>query len=344
LEESSEFETLLEKDRYTMSYLKSIAYFPICWRICIANSIFWLLLILLIPLSAFSGTWSKIGENTDHELQSKLEALTRDFRGDVGVYVRHLSSGRTAAIRADELFPTASMIKVPILLALFERFENGGLDYHRELVYRDSLLYAGSDILGSFKDGEKIAFGKVAMLMITTSDNTAALWCQNLAGTGTAINDWLERNGFEITRMNSRTPGRNKDWEKYGWGQTTPREMAELLVMIREGRAVSPMASEEMYRILARIYWDGEALSQIPPTIQAASKQGAVSQSRSEVVLVNAPSGDYVFCLITKNQEDQSWQYDNEGFVLIRNLSRLLWRYFEPDSHWAPKPEIKKWW
>jgi beta-lactamase class A len=309
-----------------------------------ANSIFWLLLILLIPLSAFSGTWSKIGENTDHELQSKLEALTRDFRGDVGVYVRHLSSGRTAAIRADEPFPTASMIKVPILLALFERFENGGLDYHSELVYRDSLLYAGSDILGSFKDGEKIAFGKVAMLMITASDNTAALWCQNLAGTGTAINDWLERNGFEKTRMNSRTPGRNKDWEKYGWGQTTPREMAESLVMIREGRAVSPMASEEMYRILARIYWDGEALSQIPPTIQAASKQGAVSQSRSEVVLVNAPSGDYVFCLITKNQEDKSWQYDNEGFVLIRNLSLLLWRYFEPGSRWAPKPEIKKWW
>ncbi|MDP7239546.1 MAG: serine hydrolase, partial [Candidatus Latescibacteria bacterium] len=77
-----------------------------------------------------------------------------------------------------------------------------------------------------------------------------------------------------------------------------------LLVLIREGRAVSPAASNDLYRHLTRIYWDDEALSQIPPTVQVASKQGAVSQSRSEVVLVNAPSGDYVFCIITKNQTD----------------------------------------
>jgi beta-lactamase class A len=58
-------------------------------------------------------------------------------------------------------------------------------------------LYAGEDILGSFKDGEKIALSKVAMLMITTSDNTASLWCQAMA-TGTAINEWLAANGLKI--------------------------------------------------------------------------------------------------------------------------------------------------
>jgi beta-lactamase class A len=108
--------------------------------------------------------------------------------------------------------------------------------------------------------------------------------------------------------------------------------MAELLVMIRDGRAVSPSASEEIYRYLTRIYWDDEALSQIPPTVQVASKQGAVSRSRSEVVLVNAPRGDYVFCVITKNQEDTSWDDDNEGFVLLRDVSRLSWDYFEPGA------------
>ncbi len=107
--------------------------------------------------------------------------------------------------------------------------------------------------------------------------------------------------------------------------------MAELLMMIREGTAVSREASEEMYRALTRIYWNDEALSQIPPYVQAASKQGAVSASRSEVVLVNAPHGDYVFCLITNNQEDTSWEDDNAGYVLLREVSRLLWKYFEPD-------------
>ena len=282
-------------------------------------------------------------EQVDTVLVQKLRGLIQGFHGDVGIYVRHLPTGRTAAIRADELFPTASLIKVPILVALFDKIERGELDYHSKLVYRDSLLYPGEDILGSFKDGEEITLSKVVMLMITVSDNTAGLWCQHLAGTGTEINRWLEAHGFRWTRVNSRTPGRRADWEKYGWGQTTPREMAELLVMIREGRAVSPAASEEMYRVLTRIYWDGQALSQIPPTVQVASKQGAVDQSRSEVVLVNAPSGDYVFCVITKNQEDESWSKDNEGFVLLRNVSRLLWQHFEPESDWIPAPGIEKW-
>ena len=279
----------------------------------------------------------------DTHLTENLQKLITGFPGTAGIYVRHLASGRTAEIRADELFPTASMIKIPILLSLFERIESGTITYDEEFVYRDSLYYPGEDILGSFKDGEKILLSKLVMLMITMSDNTASLWCQHLAGTGLQINQWLSEHGFEKTRMNSRTPDRRKDWETYGWGQTTPREMAELLVMIREGKAVSAAASEEMYRVLCNIYWNGEALSQIPPYIQAASKQGAVDESRSEVVLVNAPSGDYVFCVITKNQKDTSWEYENEGYVLIRAVSRYLWHYFEPASDWQPAPGFEKW-
>ncbi|MFK7848341.1 MAG: serine hydrolase [Rhodothermales bacterium] len=265
----------------------------------------------------------------DAFLQSRLEKLVKSFNGDVGIYVRHLPSGETASLHASNLFPTASLVKVPILLKIFDLIEQGELDYEQKLVYRDSLLYAGEDILGSFKDGEEIALSKVIMLMITTSDNTASLWLQHLAGTGSAINEWLQAQGFEHTRVNSRTEGRQANWKQYGWGQTTPREMAELLVMIREGKAISQEASEEMYRVLTRIYWNDEALSQIPPYIQAASKQGAVNQSRSEVVLVNAPKGDYVFSVITKNQEDQSWEANNEGFVLLRDVSRMLWQYFD---------------
>jgi beta-lactamase class A len=308
-------------------------------------------LFVLIVMLLFNWTASlaqkdsfAVKELPDPVLQEKLSAMVKDFRGDVGMYVRHLPTGRTAAIRADELFPTASMIKVSIMLRLFEKMHEGKLDYHASLVYRDSLLYPGEDILGSFRDSAKIPLSEIVLLMLTMSDNTASLWCQALADSGQAINSFLERNGIHNTRVNSRTPGRRPDWEKYGWGQTTPREMCELLTMIRDGRAVSPDASEEMLRVLSRTYWDSEALSQIPPFVHTASKQGAVDESRSEVVLVNAPSGDYVFCVITKNQKDTSWKADNEGYVLLRNVSRLLWKYFEPKSDWEPTPAIDKWW
>ena len=274
----------------------------------------------------------------DSTLQAKLVPLVGSFHGRVGVYVRHLASNRTVQIDADAIFPTASMIKVPILIGAFDAMERGDLEFAEELVYTNSLLYPGEDILGSYADSAKILLAQVLMLMITASDNTAALWTQHLAGTGTRINSWLAQNDFEHTRINSRTPGRHTDWENHGWGQTTPREMAELLVMIREGKAVSQASSEAMYRYLTRSYWNGEALSQIPPWVQAASKQGAVSRSRSEVVLVNGPSGDYVFCVITKDQADERWAADNEGYVLLRNVSAVLWNHFEPDHPWVPPP------
>jgi beta-lactamase class A len=63
-----------------------------------------------------------------------------------------------------------------------------------------------------------------------------------------------------------------------------------------------------------------------------------LDRSRSEVVLVNAPSGDYVFSVITKQQADSSWAEDNEGFVLIRRVSAILWHHFEPRHPWIPDP------
>ncbi|MEE9162986.1 MAG: serine hydrolase [Candidatus Neomarinimicrobiota bacterium] len=306
-----------------------------------------ILLIMMILTGTTTPNRAGGGEQpegqVDRRLQSRLVALTEDFHGDVGIYARHLSTGRHVAIRADELFPTASLIKVPILLALFEKINAGELDYHGVLTYHDSLLYAGVDLLGSFKSGEGITLSRLVLLMITMSDNTASLWCQELAGGGTAINAWLEEHGFPLTRVNSRTPGRHADWEAFGWGQTTPRELTRMLVMIREGRAVSPAASEEMYRVLSRVFWDAHALSQVPPTVEVASKQGAVNRSRSEVALVNGPSGDYVFAVVTRNQVDESWGRENEGFALLRAVSRLLWETFEPNNGWEPAEGAEDW-
>lgn len=280
----------------------------------------------------------------DKKLTKKLEAAIAGFHGDVGIFVQNLKTGKGAAINADTLFPTASTIKVPILCAIFDKISKGDLQYHQELLYRDSIAYGGSGIMQYFKDSTKVDLSVAITLMITRSDNTAALWCQSLAGGGTVINQWLAKHGFQNTRMNSRTSGRHKMWEVYGWGQTTPREMAKLVTDIYKNKILTPAACERMYRNMTHIYWDGNALSQIPPYVQTASKSGAVNASRSEVVLVNAPHGDYVFAIYTKNNKGQSWAIDNEADQLIRKVSSLLWHYFEPQSKWKPAPGMKRFW
>ena len=291
--------------------------------------------LLMATPTAAQTTWPVV--QRDARLEAALQRLASEVTGDVGIYVRHLRSGRGAAIRADELFPTASMIKVPILVTTFDRVEHGQLRYDSSLTWADSLRYLGEDdLFDKLQSGAKIPLNQVTLMMITTSDNAAALWLQALVGGGVEVNNWLHANGFDSTRLNSRTPGREANRTAYGWGQTTPREMAELVVRVREGKAVSPAASAQMYRHLTRIYWNGEALSALPPWVQAASKQGAVDRSRSEVVLVNAPSGDYVFAVITKNQADTSYTSGNQGYTLLRKVSALLWRTFEPQRRWTP--------
>jgi len=267
-------------------------------------------------------------QKTDKKLQQQVESLIKGFNGDIGVYVKNLKNGKIVSINADTIFPTASIVKIPILIGVMDKLNTGELTYHQSLTYRDSLLYEGVDILGSFKDTEKVDLSKVLMLMLTTSDNTASLWLQSLSGKGTRINEILDSLGFRYTRVNSRTPGREADRTKYGWGQTTPKEMATIMEKIVRGEVINKEKSAQMLRLLGRNYWDEQAISQIPPDVFVASKNGAVNQSRSEVLFVNGKSARYIFCICTKNNKDESWKPDNEAWVLTKKISALLWDYF----------------
>lgn len=267
-------------------------------------------------------------QKPDKKLQWQIEEVIKGFNGDIGVYIKNLKNGKTVSINADTIFPTASMVKIPILIGVMDKINRGELDYHQNLTYKDSLLYEGVDILGSFKADEKIELSKVMMLMLTMSDNTASLWLQSLAGKGEHINGLLDSMGFKATRVNSRTPGREEARSIYGWGQTSPREMAMLMEKIVSGEIISPERSAQMLRLLGRNYWDEEAVSQIPSDVFVASKNGAVDESRSEVMFVNGHKARYIFCVCTKNNKDQSWTEANEAWVLTRKLSKLVWELF----------------
>jgi beta-lactamase class A len=291
--------------------------------------------ICLLFLAA-SVCFLSFSQKTDNRLSKKLTTYLRGFNGEIGVYVKNLRNGKIVSINADTTFPTASIVKVPILVGIMDKIQAGELAYDSSLTYKDSLLYEGEDILGSFKSGEKILLKKVIMLMLTTSDNTASLWLQSIAGKGMRINEILDSLGFKNTKVNSRTTGRENNRTRYGWGQTTPREMGALFEKIYRNEIFSLEACDRMMRCLGRNYWDlDEAISQIPPYVEVFSKNGCVNASRSEVLLVNAPHSPYIFSVFTKNNKDQRWTHDNEAWMLTRKISSFLWDYFEPKDKWV---------
>jgi beta-lactamase class A len=266
-------------------------------------------------------------QKTDKKLYTQIALLLKDFKGDVGVYVKNLKTNKTVAINADTVFPTASIVKIPILIGIMDKLEKKEFSYHQQLMYRDSLAYSDFDVTANLKDTAKIEMAKVIMLMLTTSDNTASLWLQKLAGGGARINEILDSAGFKATRVNSRTAGRENNRTQYGWGQTTPYEMASLMEKIYKGEIINDSASKKMIRLLGRNYWDEQAISKIPADVFVASKNGCVDASRSEVLLVMAKQ-PYIFSIFTKNNKDQRWTHENEAWMLAKNLSAILWRHF----------------
>lgn len=280
-------------------------------------------------------------QKTDKKLEEKIKKEIEGFRGDIGIYVHQLKSDKVVAINSDTIFPTASIVKVPILVGVFQKIAQGNLTLDQSFQYSAKRAYGGSGLMQFYKDSAQTDLSTMISLMLTYSDNVTSIWLQELAGGGQEINSLMERLGLKQTKVNSRTAGREQIWEKYGWGQTTPYEMAKLFTIIRNGEVIDKAHSDKMYRYLKNQFYNGRSLSQIPAWVNTIAKTGSVDRARGEVVLVNAPHGDYVFCILTKNNIDTSWTDENEAEELTRKLSNIIWNHFEPKHPFTPFTKIK---
>lgn len=258
---------------------------------------------------------------SDTALEAELTQLLARVRGRAGIYARRLGTDQEVSINAEEVFPTASMIKIPLLVGLFAGIDDGHFGLLDELPYDTALATGGGDVLNKLRPGETVTLWRLAGLMITVGDHVASRWIQQLVG-GENVNEWLAANGFDHTRVNSRVEGREAAYDAYGWGQSTPRELSRLLVMIRQGEVIDPAASSDMFRLLSRNWWPLGAKSALPPTVNVAAKAGGNSTTRSEILLVNAPAGDYVLCIMARATADGTFE---GGSALIRAVSAAVW-------------------
>lgn len=271
----------------------------------------------------------------------ELEKVVAEHEGVMGIYIKHVKSGETVSINADEPMPTASTIKVPVMCAALDLLASGNgpfKDYYETRTLDAATSVGGAGFLQNYRDGVKIELKEMMHLMITVSDNFATNMLVDWIKID-AVNNWLSANGFEQTRMFSTVFGRQvADQEmrtKWGLGRTTCQEMGRLFEMIYNGQAGTPASCDEMLRLLGHQYFDANIASQLPPTIWVGSKGGAVNDSRSNCAIVEAPGGAYVMIAYTKENLDKSWTKENKAEQAIEKVSALTWKHFEPESKWV---------
>jgi beta-lactamase class A len=271
-------------------------------------------------------------------LHRSLDALAAAHRGVLGYSIWNLDTGERLSLRGDETFPTASLIKVPILVTLYDLADKKQLSLDDPLTVLTIDQVPGSGVLQFMHSGMSLSVHDAASLMIVLSDNTAT----NLLLDRIAIRRvWtkMESLGLPHTKVHSKTFLRLTSVAmdssvKYGLGVSTPNEMAHLFALLADGKAVNPAADSAMLEIL-RNNADGDSMQRSIDGLSVPHKTGATDSVRTECALFRLQSR-VVACGFTKQNADIRWVVDNEGQVALGKIGALV------AATWPPKEPAKQ--
>ncbi|MEM8946576.1 MAG: serine hydrolase, partial [Planctomycetota bacterium] len=273
------------------------------------------------------------------DLAGKLRPLINGHDGDVGVAIKHLPTGESFTYRADEPMPTASLIKFPVMITAYQAIADGALDLKQSVTLTEADKIRDSGTLTvDFSPGTTFSLHDTIRLMIVYSENTATNLVADRVGLP-ATAAMMEKLDCPHTKLHSKVtlrstsvfPDRSK---QFGLGSTSAAEMVKLFTALHNGELVSAAACEQMKKHLYACADRSMCARDLPPGTKFAHKTGAVSAVRTNAGIIESPSGPIIVCVLTANNEDRSWSYNNAAQVLCGKVARIAYDHFntEPTS------------
>lgn len=259
-------------------------------------------------------------------LRRTLDSLAGSHRGIVGYSIIDVENGARISLRGDEKFPTASLIKVPILVTVHDLVRRGMLSLDDPISMLKIDQVPGTGVLQYLHSGLTLTVNDAAALMITISDNTAT----NLLLDRIIIRrvwDKMDSLGLKQTRVHSKSFLRNSSVAmdssvRYGLGVTTPNEMARLFELLARGKAVSPAADSVMLALLENNTYD-RMLQRYAGGVRAAHKDGEGNEVRTECSLFYLRNR-VVACVLTQKNADQRWVIDHEAELTMARMGEAV--------------------
>ncbi|MBI4546945.1 MAG: serine hydrolase [Ignavibacteriae bacterium] len=279
-------------------------------------------------------------QQSDFERRNRELALT--YGGRIGVSAENIYTGETVIINGDSLFPTASVIKLPVLVELFYRFHEGKLSPDTPIELLDSLKKPGSGILQFLHANQTLRLIDIATLMIILSDNTATNYVIDQLGATheeklETVNSRMRSLGLKNTKLLNKlysfaTKKNTEEARRFGIGVSSPNDMALLLEKLARGEIINQAMSDSMVRIL-RNQQDIQMAARYLPfmedsTLWIANKTGSLDDRKIDVGIVSSSKGTYVYAIFCDGSVDLGEQVDNKATIAVAQVSRLLYDYF----------------
>ena len=274
-------------------------------------------------------------------LAERIATVAADLPGRLGVTVRYLHDDVEVHVAADDLFPAASVIKVPIMVEVYRQAAAALLALDEPLPVLPEEVTDGSGILKYLHAGLDLTVADAVELMIVVSDNTATNLLLRRVGVE-RVNATMAELGLAHTWTAGPIRVANAALSLAQMSRTTPREMAALLTEIAAGRLIDAASSSAMLRTLEHQFYDDMLPRHLPFThyperlgrrempVRVAHKTGGLSGVRNDVgiVIVQTPAGPrtmVVSAFTADLADDELWTAENVGARAIATIARLAY-------------------
>jgi beta-lactamase class A len=251
--------------------------------------------------------------------------------GDAGLYAEDIETGETLTVNPDRVFPSASVIKLPLLSLLLEDGRDGRVDLERPAPIEPRNRVGGTGILRELPENLSLPLSSLAKLMIVLSDNVATNAIIDAVGMD-RVNGHCRERGLTATSLQRKM----MDFDAIGKGRnnyTSAGDIGKMLALVSRGEWTSPEISSAIVKFMAgqQLRSKLPALLPVeeaaegrpsPGKVCVANKTGDLDRIQHDVGVFTLPDGRrYVIAMLTAGLSS-----DREGIAAIAEVSLAVYR------------------
>lgn len=256
-------------------------------------------------------------------LKKEIEGRIGDFRGDAGIVIKDLAQGWEIDFNKGAQFPSASLVKVPILLSYFYAQQEGKVRTKDLVSLKSYEKVPGSKVLGDSSVGSIFSVEELFEPMIARSDNTATNILIDLLGFE-AFNDYFIRLGLRNTNLVRRMMDfdeRKEGRENY----TTAEDMAYLLEILYRRNFLDRNTSEKCLGFLKQQKIKDRIPRKLPEGVVVAHKTGLENHICHDAGIVFTQKGDFLICVLTRHQD----RFAAYAKRFISDIALMAYNYYQ---------------
>lgn len=284
------------------------------------------LTVLASLVAYFASGWTKIRQRITAPLMisniseekkfdpspvlQEIESLTKDLRGVYGVYVYRLKDEREYGQHQAEVFPVASLMKLPVILTLYQEAEDGQINLETKYKLQEKDKIGGAGILQSRTAGTTYTYRQLAEFMGQYSDNTANNVLIGILG-DKKIQQTIDELGMEKTIFKDYT--------------TTPQDIGRLFHQLYQGGGVSREHRDEILKFLTKTGFEDRIPTGVPAEVRVAHKIGTEIGVFSDAGIVFARH-PFVLVIMSKDAREA------EAKEILPKITKAVWEWEQRNS------------